>query len=67
MQDKHTKTTSQPSHGNVVTPDRGRPSGHTPEDATETRSSHRTDEPAGAKNHAPTEKSRPTDTGRGGA
>lgn len=52
---------------NAMTPDRGEPSGHTPADAAETRTTQRTREPAGAKNHALVEKGRPKDTGRSGA
>ena len=52
---------------NVLTPNRGRPSGHTPDDATDIHSKERTPEPPGAKNHAPIEKARPSDTDRNGA
>ena len=54
---------------NGRTPDRGQPSGHTPPDAHHARAhpDDRVREPAGEKNHAPVEKARPRDTGRGGA
>jgi len=55
------------SRQHAKTPDRGQPSGHTPHDATHTHARERAREPAGVKNHAPTEKARPVDTDRGGA
>jgi hypothetical protein len=67
MREKPAERPQELSRKNAKTPDRGQPSGHTPADAAETRSAHRTQEPAGAKNHAPVEKGRPKDTGRGGA
>jgi hypothetical protein len=54
---------------NGRTPDRGRPSGHVPADhAQPTRTLAPAErDPPGAGELAPTEKARPTDTGRGGA
>ena len=51
------------AHG--TSPDRGRPTGHTPADHAEPRRPVR--HPAGPDHTDPRERARPTDTGRGGA
>jgi len=64
-------STSKPDLGKAhgTTPDRGRPSGHTPSDHGEHTRRLDPDEkdPPGKGQHRATEKARPRDTERGGA